>query len=429
MSDPATTGLASDPVVTVVGIGDDGWAGLSEAARRELRAAEVLMGGARQLGLVPEADAEPGAGIEPGAERVVWPSPLLPALPALIASHRGRRVCVLASGDPMFHGIGTTLVRLLGADRVRVLPHPSSVSLACARLGWAADRVEVVSLVARPAEVLHPVVHDGRRVLVLSADGRTPARVAGLLNARGYGASPMTVLERLGGAGERAVSGTAASWSLPATHDLNVVAVECRADAGTVPLPRLPGLPDEAFEHDGQLTKSEVRAVTLSRLAPVPGQLLWDVGAGAGSIGIEWMRAHPDNRAVAVESHPGRAAAVARNAAALGVPGLDVVTGAAPAALAGLEPPDAVFVGGGVTVPGMVEACWEALRPGGRLVANAVTVESEAVLARWHGRLGGGMVRLAVSRAAPVGGFTGWRPMMPVTIWTAVKPPVPEEKR
>ncbi len=439
MSDPAApgvaTGLASaddgafDPVVTVVGIGDDGWAGLSEAARRELRAAEVLMGGARQLGLVPETGSEPGAGIGPGAERVVWPSPLLPALPALIASHRGRRVCVLASGDPMFHGIGTTLVRLLGADRVRVLPHPSSVSLACARLGWAADRVEVVSLVARPAEVLHPVVHDGRRVLVLSADGRTPARVAGLLAARGYGASPMTVLERLGGAGERAVSGTAATWSLPATHDLNVVAVECRADAGTVPLPRLPGLPDEAFEHDGQLTKSEVRAVTLSRLAPVPGQLLWDVGAGAGSIGIEWMRAHPDNRAVAVESHPGRAAAVARNAAALGVPGLDVVTGAAPAALAGLEPPDAVFVGGGVTVPGMVEACWEALRPGGRLVANAVTVESEAVLARWHGRLGGGMVRLAVSRAAPVGGFTGWRPMMPVTIWTAVKPPVPEEKR
>ncbi|MGS2642237.1 precorrin-6y C5,15-methyltransferase (decarboxylating) subunit CbiE [Streptosporangium sp. LJ11] len=428
MSDPAAPGVASavgafDPVVTVVGIGDDGWAGLSEAARRELRAAEVLMGGARQLGLVPET------GAEPGAERVVWPSPLLPALPALIASHRGRRVCVLASGDPMFHGIGTTLVRLLGADRVRVLPHPSSVSLACARLGWAADRVEVVSLVARPAEVLHPVVHDGRRVLVLSADGRTPARVAGLLAARGYGASPMTVLERLGGAGERAVSGTAATWSLPATHDLNVVAVECRADAGTVPLPRLPGLPDEAFEHDGQLTKSEVRAVTLSRLAPVPGQLLWDVGAGAGSIGIEWMRAHPDNRAVAVESHPGRAAAVARNAAALGVPGLGVVTGAAPAALAGLEPPDAVFVGGGVTVPGMVETCWEALRPGGRLVANAVTVESEAVLAHWHGRLGGGMVRLAVSRAAPVGGFTGWRPMMPVTIWTAVKPPVPEEKR
>ncbi|GAA2875013.1 precorrin-6y C5,15-methyltransferase (decarboxylating) subunit CbiE [Streptosporangium fragile] len=399
-------------LVTVVGIGADGWAGLSAAARRELHAAEVLMGSARQLALIPE----------PTAERVAWPSPLLPALPALIASHRGRRVCVLASGDPMFHGIGTTLVRLLGAGRVRVLPHPSSVSLACARLGWAADRVDVVSLVTAPAEVLHARVHGGRRIIVLSADGRTPAQVAALLTARGYGGSPMAVLERLGGPEERVVSGTAAGWSLPAAHDLNVVAVECLADAGTVELPRVPGLPDDAYEHDGQLTKSEVRAVTLSRLAPVPGELLWDVGAGAGSIGVEWMRVHPDNRAVAVEARPDRAAAVARNAARLGVPGLSVVTGAAPAALDGLERPDAVFIGGGVTVPGVVEDCWAALRPGGRLVANAVTVESEAVLASWFGELGGDLVRLSVGRAAPVGGFTGWRPMMPVTIWTVVKP-------
>ncbi|MBB2914458.1 precorrin-6Y C5,15-methyltransferase (decarboxylating) [Streptosporangium becharense] len=410
------------PVVTVVGVGADGWAGLSETARRELRAAEVLMGSARQLALIPGPPD-----VERVAERVTWPSPLLPALPGLIASHRGRRVCVLASGDPMFHGIGTTLVRLLGADRVRVLPHPSSVSLACARLGWAADRLDVVSLVTAPVETLHGWVHDGRRILVLSADGRTPARVAGLLAARGYGGSPVTVLERLGGPGERVISGTAALWSLPSAHDLNVVAVECLADAGTVALPRVPGLPDDAYEHDGQLTKSEVRAVTLSRLAPVPGQLLWDVGAGAGSIGIEWMRVHPDNRAVAVESRPGRAAVVARNAARLGVPGLTVVTGAAPAALDGLERPDAVFVGGGVTVPGVVEGCWEALRPGGRLVANAVTVESEAVLASWFGALGGDLVRLSVGRAAPVGGFTGWRPMMPVTIWTAVKPPAARE--
>ncbi|MEV6867104.1 precorrin-6y C5,15-methyltransferase (decarboxylating) subunit CbiE [Streptosporangium subroseum] len=399
-------------VVTAVGIGADGWEGLSPAARRELHAAEVLMGGVRQLALIPAS----------AAERVAWPSPLLPALPALITSHRGRRICVLASGDPMFHGIGTTLVRLLGADRVRVLSHPSAVSLACARLGWAVDQVEVVSLVARPVESLHTAIHAGRRVLILSADGRTPARIAELLTTRGYGESPMTVLERLGGSEERVIAGTASGWSLPVAHDLNVVAVECRADAGTVPLPCLPGLPDEAFEHDGQLTKSEVRAVTLSRLAPVPGELLWDVGAGAGSIGIEWMRAHPANRAVAVENHPERAARIARNASKLGVPGLKVVTGAAPAALAGLERPDAVFVGGGVTAAGVVEACWEALRPGGRLVANAVTIESETVLASRYGELGGDLIRLAVGRAAPVGGFTGWRPMMPVTIWTAVKP-------
>ncbi|MFI6457084.1 precorrin-6y C5,15-methyltransferase (decarboxylating) subunit CbiE [Streptosporangium amethystogenes] len=406
-------------LVTVVGIGADGWAGLSQEARRELHAAEVLMGSARQLGLLPE----------PSAERVVWPSPLLPALPQLIAPHRGRRVCVLASGDPMFHGIGTTLVRLLGADRVRILPHPSSVSLACARLGWAVDRVEVVSLVARPVEVLHPAVQDGRRILVLSAGGHTPAGVAGLLTARGYGASAVTVLERLGGAEERVISGMAGQWSLPVAHALNVVAVECRADAGTVPLPRLPGLPDEVFEHDGRLTGSEVRAVVLSRLAPIPGELLWDIGAGAGGIGVEWMRAHPENRAVAVESLPSRAAVIARNAAALGVPGLDVVTGAAPAALAGLKAPGAVFIGGGVTVPGVVEGCWEALRPGGRLVAGAVTVESEAVLASWQGELGGDLVRLAVSRTVPAGGFTGWRPMAPVTIWTVVKPSVREGAR
>ncbi|GGL54105.1 precorrin-6y C5,15-methyltransferase (decarboxylating) subunit CbiE [Planomonospora parontospora] len=411
MSDaPAGPGAGPGPV-TVVGIGADGWAGLPAAARRELHTAEVLMGSARQLALVPE----------PTAERVVWPSPLLPALPGLIAAHSGRRICVLASGDPMFHGIGTTLARLLGPDRVRVVPHPSSVSLACARLGWAADRTEVVSLVTRPVESLRAAVHPGRRILVLAADGRSAAQVAALLAADGYGGSPMTVLERLGGPEERVVSGTAARWALPVTHGLNVVAVECRADPGTVPLPCVPGLPDDAFAHDGQLTKREVRAVTLSRLAPVPGELLWDVGAGAGSIAIEWMRGHRDNRAVAVERDPARAAGIAGNAARLGVPELNVVTGPAPAALAGLPAPDAVFVGGGVTVPGVVEACWAALRPGGRLVANAVTVESEAVVASWYGELGGDLVRLAVSRAAPVGGFTGWRPLMPVTVWTAVK--------
>ncbi|GHE44763.1 precorrin-6Y C(5,15)-methyltransferase [decarboxylating] [Streptosporangium violaceochromogenes] len=425
MSD-ATPGTASERApgtvpcpVTVVGVGADGWPGLSEAARRALGDAEVLMGSARQLALVSE----------PAAERVAWPSPMLPALPGLLAAHRGRRVCVLASGDPMFHGIGTTLVRLLGAGAVRVLPHPSSVSLACARLGWAADQVEVISLVTRPVETLHPAVHHGRRVLILAADGHTPARVAALLTARGYGGSPMTVLERLGGPRERVLSGTAAHWSPPVAADLNVVAVECRAAPDAVALPRVPGLPDEAFEHDGQLTKSEVRAVTLSRLAPAPGRLLWDVGAGAGSVAVEWMRAHPANRAVAVEARPERAARITRNASALGVPGLAVVTGTAPKALAGLERPDAVFVGGGVTVPGVLEVCWEALPPGGRLVANAVTAESEAVLTRRRAELGGELVRLAVCRAAPVGGFTGWRPMMPVTIWTAVRPFGPGDGR
>ncbi|GLW12812.1 precorrin-6Y C5,15-methyltransferase [Microtetraspora sp. NBRC 13810] len=398
-------------VINVVGIGADGWQGLSARAREEVLGAEVLLGGARQLGLVPGT----------GAERVTWPSPMLPALPRLLGEHAGRRVCVLASGDPMFFGVGATLARILGPERLRVHPHPSSLSLACARLGWPAEEVEVVSLVGRPDSLLHPAVLPGRRVLVLSADGGTPARVAALLTARGYGASPMTVLSGLGSAAEARLTGTAGGWDHSGAPALNVVAVECLPDPGTAALPRVPGLPDDAFEHDGQLTKREVRAVTLSRLAPVPGELLWDVGAGAGSVAVEWMRTHPSCRAVAVESHPDRAARAARNAGALGVPGLEVVVGAAPGALAGLPAPDAVFVGGGATAPGLLDTCWDALRPGGRLVANAVTLESETVLAAWYGRHGGDLVRLTVGRASPVGGFTGWRTMMPVTIWSATK--------
>lgn len=396
-------------MITVVGVGADGWDGLAAAARQAVASAEVLMGGARQLDLVPPS----------AAERVAWPSPLLPALPGLIEAHAGRAVTVLASGDPMFYGIGSTLVRLLGADRVRVLPHVSSLSLACARLGWPVERVDVVSLVGRPLAALAAALHPGGRVIVLSADGGSPAQVAALLVARGYGESGMTVLSDLGSATEAVLSGTAATWAHDAVSPLNVIAVEC---ASTPPsLPRVPGLPDEAFEHDGQISKREVRAVSLSRLAPVPGELLWDVGAGAGSVAIEWMRTHPSCTAVAIESRPDRAERVRRNAGTLGVPGLRIVEGRAPAALDGLPVPDAVFVGGGATVPGLMESCWAALRPGGRLVANAVTLESEAVLGHWYGVHGGELVRLAVQRAAPVGGFTGWRPMMPVTIWSAIK--------
>jgi precorrin-6Y C5,15-methyltransferase (decarboxylating) len=403
--------VAAAPLV-VVGIGADGWDGLAPASRAEVERAEVLLGSARQLDLVPPSVA---------AARVPWPSPLSEALPGLLAEHAGRAVVVLASGDPMLSGIGTTLTRLLGHDRVRVLPAPSSVSLACARLGWAVEETEVVTLVGRPVELLHPHVQPGRRLLVLGSDGRTPARVAELLAARGYGPSLVTVLGGLGGPEEVVRSGTAATWSQPAPP-LVVTAVECRADRGTAPLPTTPGLPDDAYESDGQLTKSEVRAITLARLAAVPGQLLWDVGAGAGSIGIEWMRTHPTSRAVAVEASVERAERIARNAARLGVPYLRVVHGSAPEVLSRLAPPDAVFVGGGVTTPLLLDTCWDALPSGGRLVANAVTVESEAVLAGWHARVGGELVRVAVQRAEPVGSFTGWRPAMPVTIWSVTRP-------
>jgi precorrin-6Y C5,15-methyltransferase (decarboxylating) len=403
------------PKVTVVGIGADGWAGLSGASRREVEAAEVLMGSRRQLDLVPPSRAE----------RVAWPSPLLPALPSLMEAHAGRAVCVLASGDPMFHGIGATLARLLGADRIRVLPHLSSLSLACARLGWPVEETEVVSLVGRPPAALNAAVLPGRRVLVLGAGRESPSVVAELLVRGGYDPSRMTVLADLGSPAESELHGTAENWTEPAPSPLHVIGVDCVAGPGTGALPRVPGLPDSAYEHDGQLTKREVRAVTLSRLAPLPGELLWDVGAGAGSIAIEWMRTHPACRAVAVESRADRAAAIRRNADTLGVPALRVVEGKAPGALDGLPAPDAVFVGGGASLPGLLERCWEAVRPGGRLVVNAVTVESEAVVAQWYGRLGGDLVRLAVQRGSPVGGFTGWRAMMPVTIWTIAREDAP----
>nr|WP_079023454.1 precorrin-6y C5,15-methyltransferase (decarboxylating) subunit CbiE [Streptomyces odonnellii] len=440
----------------VVGIGADGWAGLSTAGRDALRAADVIVGGARQLELLPRDEC--------AGERVVWPSPLRPAVPEVLAAHAGRRLCVLASGDPMFYGIGRTLMEVVGADAgagaLRVLPHPSSVSYACARLGWPVEETEVVTLVGRPVERLAAALYDGRRVLVLSAGAATPAEVAALLRDRGYGPSRMHVLEQLGGERERRTEGLAGDWQewagasgpvpasdpapasvpdpmpvsavpsvpvpsvpVPAFDPLNVVAVECRRAPGAARLGAVPGLPDEAYEHDGQLTKRHVRAATLAALAPAPGELLWDIGGGSGSIAVEWMRTHRSCRAVSVERDPVRAERIGRNARALGVPGLRVVTGAAPGALAGLPVPDAVFVGGGLTAPGLLDACWDALPEGGRLVANTVTLESEALLARWYGRFGGELVRLAVAHAVPVGGFTGWRQAMPVTQWAVTKGP------
>ncbi|AXE23669.1 cobalamin biosynthesis bifunctional protein CbiET [Streptomyces globosus] len=405
--------------VSVVGVGADGWGGLAAAAQDVLASAEVLIGGPRQLDLLP-------AGECPG-ERVAWPSPLRPAVPRLAAEHAGRRVAVLASGDPMFYGIGRALSEELGPEALRVHPHPSSVSYACARLGWPVEDTEVVTVVGRPVARLAAALHDGRRVLVLSSGAASPREIAALLRERGFGPSRMRVLEQLGSEREDAYEGTADGWDRPPGDPLNVVAVDCRRDPASA-VPRLgatPGLPDAAYEHDGQLTKRHVRAATLCALAPAPGELLWDIGGGSGSIGIEWMRTHPSCRAVAVERVPERAGRIGRNAAALGVPGLRVVTGSAPAALAGLPAPDAVFVGGGLTAPGLLDAVWEALPPGGRLVVNTVTLESEAVLGERHRRHGGDLVKLSVAHAVPVGGFTGWRQAMPVTQWSVVKPAAP----
>ena len=323
---------------------------------------------------------------------------------------------MLATGDPTCYGVGSILAERFGREAVRIIPAPSAFSLARARLGWAAQAVETLSLHGRPLALVQPFIQPGARLLALSANASTPAEVARLLRERGYGGSRLTVLSHLGGENERIHAATADSYrSGDAAADLNTLAIECVADPGIPSIPRTPGLADELYEHDGQLTKREIRAITLAALGPAPGQLLWDVGAGCGSVGIEWMRTHPRCRAIAIEPDGRRLEMIAANSAALGVPGIEVVNGRAVAALEGLSPPDAVFVGGGITEPDLLERCWAALAPGGRLVANVVSVEGEAVLDRWHRSHGGSLTRIAVTRCEPLGRLRGWRPMMPVT--------------
>jgi precorrin-6B C5,15-methyltransferase / cobalt-precorrin-6B C5,C15-methyltransferase len=403
----------SDPFVALVGIGADGWSGLTSAATAQIETAGVVIGGQRQLDLLPNTIV---------AERIPWPSPLRPAVHDLVGRHRSRDLVVLASGDPMFFGIGRALVEEVGSQNLRILPHPSSISLACARLGWPVEDTDVVSLVGRPLASLTTSLHHHRRILVLSSDADTPAAVARMLTDKGFGGSTVTVLDQLGGPGEARRSGAAETWGAALGDPLNVVAVECLLSPEGSRRGLTPGLADEAYEDDGQLTKREVRAVTISSLAPAPGELLWDIGGGAGSIAIEWMRAHRTCRAIAIECDNERAARIGRNAEALGVPGLRVVNGLAPAALAQLPVPDAIFIGGGLTAKGMIDTAWAALKPGGRLVANTVTLESEALLAQLYARRGGELIRIATSRAKAVGGFTGWHQAMPVTQWSVTKP-------
>ncbi|HEY9212573.1 MAG TPA: precorrin-6y C5,15-methyltransferase (decarboxylating) subunit CbiE [Ancylobacter sp.] len=396
--------------LSIVGIGEDGLAGLSPAARALIEQAEIVFGGARHLALAGEA-------VRGRAE--AWPSPF-DVEPVLAL--RGRNVCVLASGDPFLHGVGATLARHVPLDEMRVLPAPSSFSLAASRLGWALADVGCLTVHGRSLDLIRAHLHDGRRLLVLTSDGAGPGEIATLLAANGFGGSTLHVLEALGGPRERVRSNTAAAFDLGEVDPLNVVGIELVAGDGARIIARAPGLPDDLFENDGQLTKREIRAVTLSALAPRRGELLWDIGAGAGSVGIEWMLADPSLKAIAIEERAERAARIRRNAGALGVPGLIVVEGRAPDALIGLESPDAIFLGGGASEPGVMEAAIAALKSGGRLVVNAVTLETEAILLAQHAARGGDLIRLAISRAAPVAGMTGWRPAMPVTQWGWVKP-------
>jgi precorrin-6Y C5,15-methyltransferase (decarboxylating) len=353
------------------------------------------------------------------AQRLSWPSPF--SLAPLLA-RRGTPVCVLASGDPMLFGIGATLARQLDATEIRVLPAPSTYSLAAAQLGWPLQDVALLSLVARPLASLHTHIYVGARLLILSNDGASPAAIAQLLRARGFGPSRISVFEYLGGAREQRIDGNAAQWSTATCAALNVVAVECNAGADAHYLPLRSGLPDSAYRHDGQITKRDVRAIVLARLAPTPGELLWDVGAGCGSIGIEWMRTHPSCRALAIEADAGRQALIEHNRDALGVPGLQLIKGTAPQTLFDLPQPDAIFIGGGLTADDVLVNCWQQLRDGGRLVANAVTVQSEMILHSWREQHGGELTRIAISHAQPLGTFDAWRAALPITMLEIHKP-------
>ncbi len=392
-------------MITVVGIGADGWPSLSPETRELVLSADLLVGGERQLDLVPDDAA---------GERRPWPKSIVALVDELPALDDSRSIVVLASGDPLLHGVGATIVRRLGDERVRIVPAISSYALACARLGWPQADTELVSATSRIPEVVVPALQPGRRIVVLGFGARSAAEIARVLRERGFGASRLVVLEELGGEAEAIIDSTADDWGDRDAAALHVVALEVGGDGRL--LGRAPGLPDDAYEHDGQITKSDVRAITLAALVPVPGQLLWDVGAGSGSVAIEWLRAAPGARAIAIERDAERARRIERNAVALGVPSLRVVNGEAPAALDALdERPDAIFIGGGLTTYGLLTRCRKALRSGGRLVANVVTVEGETLLSRAHAEQGGRLKRLAITHAEPLGAFTGWRPALPVT--------------
>jgi precorrin-6B C5,15-methyltransferase / cobalt-precorrin-6B C5,C15-methyltransferase len=399
------------PWLAIVGIGEDGIGGLAPAARALVDTAEVLVGGMRHLAMVPPD----------GAARIVWQRPLRRTIDA-IEARRGKRVAVLGSGDPMWYGIGVALARRFPREEMTIIPQPSAFSLAAARLGWPIADCAAITLHGRPLDTLRLHLAPQRRILILSEDGGTPRAVAELLTGLGWGPSRLTVLAHLGGSREVMVAEEAQSWGDRRVPDLNTIAVACCGSAGARALPLLGGLPDEVFEHDGQLTKREVRAATLATLAPLPGDTLWDIGAGCGSIAIEWVRAGEGRSAIAIERNPTRAAIIARNAVSLGVPGLRIVPEAAPEALTGLPPPNAIFIGGGIGEPALLPQAWASLPPGGRLVANVVTAEGEARLLDWHARHCGALTRIAVSRAEPVGPHHLWRALAAVTQLAVVKP-------
>ena len=393
--------------LTIIGIGEDGLSGLGTLAREVIDGAEFLFGGERHLALV-------------GKKGLIWKSPLEDSFVEL-DQLQGKKVVVIATGDPMWFGIGATLGRRYGPDAIKVIPSSSAFSLVAARLTWPLNEIDCLTVHGRDLDRVRAFLMPGNKLIILTNDGNTPGQIAELLKDTGFGGSLLTVFSQMGGTDERRFEGTAIDLDHDAIPDLNTVAIECLADEGLILKARTPGLPDDVFEHDGQLTKREVRAITVSSLAPMPGQMLWDIGAGCGSIGIEWLRGTLNARAIAVERNMDRLGMINRNALALGVPELKVIFGEALTEIIGLPSPDAVFIGGGLTTDGLLEYCWQNLRPGGRLVANAVTFESERRLFEAREKLGSDLNKIEISRAQAMGDYTSWHGLMPVTQLKIIK--------
>lgn len=398
------------PWLDIIGIGEDGVDGLTPAALERLKAAEIIIGGDRHHTLAPN----------PAAIRVKWPSPF-DAMIDEMKSHRGRALVVLVTGDPLWYSVGARITRAIPAREIRFHPQISSFQWAACRMGWSMADLETVTIHGRADSQILPHLAPKIRMLVLTQNSESPGAVAQLLCDRGFGESRMTVLAALGGSREQRFDGVASTWS-HIVPDFHLLAIECYAGEGARWYPRTGGLPDDAFISDSQITKQDIRAVTIAKLAPYPDAMLWDIGAGCGSVSIEWMRAARGALSIAIEPKAARAGMIRQNAAALGAEKISVIEADAPAGLEGLATPDAVFIGGGLGTDGVFDEAWAALRPGGRLVANVVTLESEAILTGLHQKFGGDLVRLSVQKSEPVGPYRGWRTAMPVTQWCVIKP-------
>jgi precorrin-6Y C5,15-methyltransferase (decarboxylating) len=397
--------------LSVIGMGEDGLEGLSSRARSVLAHAEVIVGSKRLLALLGDSSAE----------KHEWPQPFS-AVVDRITPLRGRNTVVLATGDPLNFGVARKLMEIVPFAEMEIVPHLSSFSLAAARMGWALGDCDTITLHGRPAANLEAFIQPDVRLLALTADASTIAEVARRLVVRGYGPSEITVLENMGGPRENSIRFRAEDFHERSFADLNTLAIRCRPTPGAALLPRIPGLPDDAFIHDGQLTKREVRAATLAALGPYPDAVLWDVGAGCGSIAIEWMRAVRGAQAIAFEHETTRLRMIGENADRLGTPRLKVIAGEAPQSLAGQDAPDAVFIGGGMRVPGVFETSWAALKSQGRMVANVVTLEGELHLVDLQEKHGGDLVRLDISYMTHIGPLRALKPRMAVLQWRAVKP-------